>query len=177
MPTSRCTRGAHRARHQGGDQEPQLLQVRAQGLELRDRPPDRRPRGAARSPRRRACGTRTATSPRHAQQGERLRLPLLPRAGPGAGGARPGLGRGAAGRAARAARGPAPPLGARPRHQLRGRRGALRAAGAGRLLRGVAGRVDPKAAANWVRGELRAQLRELGQEPWESGSRRPTSPS
>lgn len=32
----------------------------------------------------------------------------------------------------------------------------------------VAGRVDPKAAANWVRGELRAQLRELGQEPWES---------
>ena len=32
----------------------------------------------------------------------------------------------------------------------------------------VAGRVDPKAAANWVRGELRAQLRELAQEPWES---------
>ena len=32
----------------------------------------------------------------------------------------------------------------------------------------VAARVDPKAAANWVRGELRAQLRELGQEPWES---------
>ncbi|MBJ7455613.1 MAG: Asp-tRNA(Asn)/Glu-tRNA(Gln) amidotransferase subunit GatB [Thermoleophilia bacterium] len=32
----------------------------------------------------------------------------------------------------------------------------------------VAGRADPKAAANWVRGELRAQLRELGQEPWES---------
>jgi aspartyl-tRNA(Asn)/glutamyl-tRNA(Gln) amidotransferase subunit B len=32
----------------------------------------------------------------------------------------------------------------------------------------VAGRVDAKAAANWVRGELRAQLRELGQEPWES---------
>ena len=32
----------------------------------------------------------------------------------------------------------------------------------------VASRVDPKTAANWVRGELRAQLRELGQEPWES---------
>jgi aspartyl-tRNA(Asn)/glutamyl-tRNA(Gln) amidotransferase subunit B len=32
----------------------------------------------------------------------------------------------------------------------------------------VAARVDPKAAANWIRGELRAQLRELGQEPWES---------
>jgi aspartyl-tRNA(Asn)/glutamyl-tRNA(Gln) amidotransferase subunit B len=32
----------------------------------------------------------------------------------------------------------------------------------------VAGRADPKAAANWIRGELRAQLRELGQEPWES---------
>ena len=32
----------------------------------------------------------------------------------------------------------------------------------------VAARVDPKAAANWVRGELRAQLRERGEEPWES---------
>ncbi|MSO44558.1 MAG: Asp-tRNA(Asn)/Glu-tRNA(Gln) amidotransferase subunit GatB [Thermoleophilia bacterium] len=28
--------------------------------------------------------------------------------------------------------------------------------------------VDPKASANWIRGELRAQLRETGQEPWES---------
>ena len=27
---------------------------------------------------------------------------------------------------------------------------------------------DPKAAANWIRGELRAQLREVGVEPWES---------
>lgn len=32
----------------------------------------------------------------------------------------------------------------------------------------VAVQADPKQAANWVRGELRAQLRELGQEPWES---------
>jgi aspartyl-tRNA(Asn)/glutamyl-tRNA(Gln) amidotransferase subunit B len=32
----------------------------------------------------------------------------------------------------------------------------------------VAARADPKAAANWIRGELRAQLRELGQEPWQS---------
>lgn len=32
----------------------------------------------------------------------------------------------------------------------------------------VAALADPRAAANWVRGELRAQLRELGQEPWES---------
>ncbi len=32
----------------------------------------------------------------------------------------------------------------------------------------VAGEADPKAAANWVRGELRAQLREVGEEPWES---------
>ncbi|WP_217912879.1 Asp-tRNA(Asn)/Glu-tRNA(Gln) amidotransferase subunit GatB [Miltoncostaea marina] len=32
----------------------------------------------------------------------------------------------------------------------------------------VATGADPKAAANWIRGELRAQLRELGQEPWES---------
>ena len=34
----------------------------------------------------------------------------------------------------------------------------------------VAATVDPKAAANWVRGELRAQLRELDQEPWESNA-------
>lgn len=27
---------------------------------------------------------------------------------------------------------------------------------------------DPKACANWIRGELRAQLREAGAEPWES---------
>jgi len=32
----------------------------------------------------------------------------------------------------------------------------------------VASRVDPKQAANWIRGELRAQLRERDQEPWES---------
>ena len=32
----------------------------------------------------------------------------------------------------------------------------------------VAELADPKIAANWVRGELRAQLRALGQEPWES---------
>ncbi len=32
----------------------------------------------------------------------------------------------------------------------------------------VAAAVDPKAAANWIRGELRAQLREAGQDPWES---------
>ncbi len=32
----------------------------------------------------------------------------------------------------------------------------------------AAGLADPKACANWIRGELRAQLRELGQEPWQS---------
>jgi aspartyl-tRNA(Asn)/glutamyl-tRNA(Gln) amidotransferase subunit B len=32
----------------------------------------------------------------------------------------------------------------------------------------VAAAADPQSAANWVRGELRAQLRERGQEPWES---------
>jgi aspartyl-tRNA(Asn)/glutamyl-tRNA(Gln) amidotransferase subunit B len=32
----------------------------------------------------------------------------------------------------------------------------------------VAAAAEPKAAANWIRGELRAQLREAGQEPWES---------
>jgi aspartyl-tRNA(Asn)/glutamyl-tRNA(Gln) amidotransferase subunit B len=38
----------------------------------------------------------------------------------------------------------------------------------GDYFEAVASRTDPKAAANWIRGELRAQLRELGQEPWES---------
>ena len=33
----------------------------------------------------------------------------------------------------------------------------------------VAALAPPKSAANWVRGDLRAQLRERGQEPWESG--------
>ncbi len=32
----------------------------------------------------------------------------------------------------------------------------------------VAALAPPKSAANWVRGELRAQLRERGEEPWES---------
>jgi aspartyl-tRNA(Asn)/glutamyl-tRNA(Gln) amidotransferase subunit B len=33
----------------------------------------------------------------------------------------------------------------------------------------VAALAPPKSAANWIRGDLRAQLRERGQEPWESG--------
>ena len=32
----------------------------------------------------------------------------------------------------------------------------------------VAASADPKAAANWIRGELRAQLRERGEDPWQS---------
>jgi aspartyl-tRNA(Asn)/glutamyl-tRNA(Gln) amidotransferase subunit B len=32
----------------------------------------------------------------------------------------------------------------------------------------VAAHAPPKSAANWVRGDLRAQLRERGEEPWES---------
>ena len=38
----------------------------------------------------------------------------------------------------------------------------------GDYFEAVAAKADPKAAANWIRGELRAQLREVGQEPWES---------
>ncbi len=38
----------------------------------------------------------------------------------------------------------------------------------GDYFEAVAARADPKAAANWIRGELRARLREAGQEPWES---------
>jgi aspartyl-tRNA(Asn)/glutamyl-tRNA(Gln) amidotransferase subunit B len=32
----------------------------------------------------------------------------------------------------------------------------------------AAAEADPKACANWIRGELRAQLREAGVEPWQS---------
>ena len=32
----------------------------------------------------------------------------------------------------------------------------------------TAAKVDPKGAANWIRGELRAQLKETGEEPWTS---------
>jgi aspartyl-tRNA(Asn)/glutamyl-tRNA(Gln) amidotransferase subunit B len=38
----------------------------------------------------------------------------------------------------------------------------------GDYFEAVAALADPKTAANWIRGELRAQLRELGQEPWAS---------
>jgi len=38
----------------------------------------------------------------------------------------------------------------------------------GDYFEGVAAHAPPKSAANWVRGELRAQLRERGEEPWES---------
>jgi aspartyl-tRNA(Asn)/glutamyl-tRNA(Gln) amidotransferase subunit B len=38
----------------------------------------------------------------------------------------------------------------------------------GDYFEAAAARADPKAAANWIRGELRAQLRDAGQEPWES---------
>ncbi|HEX2508347.1 MAG TPA: Asp-tRNA(Asn)/Glu-tRNA(Gln) amidotransferase subunit GatB, partial [Miltoncostaeaceae bacterium] len=38
----------------------------------------------------------------------------------------------------------------------------------GDYFEAVAASADPKAAANWIRGELRAQLREAGQEPWDS---------
>jgi aspartyl-tRNA(Asn)/glutamyl-tRNA(Gln) amidotransferase subunit B len=38
----------------------------------------------------------------------------------------------------------------------------------GDYFEAVAASADPKPAANWIRGELRAQLREAGQEPWES---------
>ena len=37
-----------------------------------------------------------------------------------------------------------------------------------RYFEAVAAEAPPKSAANWVRGELRAQLREVDQEPWES---------
>ncbi|MGD9697044.1 MAG: Asp-tRNA(Asn)/Glu-tRNA(Gln) amidotransferase subunit GatB [Thermoleophilia bacterium] len=38
----------------------------------------------------------------------------------------------------------------------------------GDYFEAVAAKADPKAAANWIRGELRAQLRERGEEPWQS---------
>ena len=52
------------ARHQGRDQEHELLPRRRAGDRVRDRAPDRRARAtAARSCRRRGCGTRTARRP------------------------------------------------------------------------------------------------------------------
>jgi aspartyl-tRNA(Asn)/glutamyl-tRNA(Gln) amidotransferase subunit B len=38
----------------------------------------------------------------------------------------------------------------------------------GEYFEAVAALAEPKTAANWVRGELRAQLRAVGEEPWES---------
>jgi aspartyl-tRNA(Asn)/glutamyl-tRNA(Gln) amidotransferase subunit B len=38
----------------------------------------------------------------------------------------------------------------------------------GAYFEDVASRVDPKSAANWIRGELRSQLKDSGTPPWES---------
>ena len=100
--------------------------------------------------------------PGRAQQGGVQRLPLLPRARPGAGdpGRRPA--RAPASRPARtagAAAGPLPGAGARGRRRP-GRGGEE---GYGALLDAAAAAgADPRVAANWLTGEVTAHLRRLG---------------
>ena len=77
------------ARHQGRDQEPELVPQRPARARVRGAAPGARPwTRASASCRRRGCGTPTAARTRvDALQGVRARLPLLPRAGPAAAGA------------------------------------------------------------------------------------------
>ena len=92
------------AGHAARDQEPQQLQVHAAGDRLRDPLADRR---AGRRPGdpagHRAVRPRDRRDPRHAHQGRRGRLPLLPRPRPAAAGDRAGVDRARAQRDARAA--------------------------------------------------------------------------
>ncbi len=78
-------RGRGEARHQGGDQESELIPLFEGSAGLRDRAPGgadrkRRHSGAGDAPLRSGFGP----DRRHAQQGARARLPLFPRARPGA---------------------------------------------------------------------------------------------
>ena len=156
--------GDDRARHQGRAQEHELASGSWSAAST--------PRSRAR-PRSLESGGRvmqetlhfdpdTRRDPLPAQQGGGARLPLLPGARPGAAGARPGW--------VEEMRAGLPELPVDRRRRWMRDLGLTyedaevlsRDAGAGGLLRGGRRRrADPKAAANWVRGELRAQLREL----------------
>ena len=98
--------GSARARHAHGAQEHEQLPLPAAGAGGRDTAPDRRSRGG-RQHRAGDAALRPGHGHHHAAalQGGGARLPLLPRAGPGAAGHRPRLGGAAARHAAGAARG------------------------------------------------------------------------
>ncbi len=78
--------GHHRARHEDGAEEHELLPLHRTGHPRGDRPPGSDPRRvAAGSPRRRSTSTPTKCPPTHhlaSLQGGGARLPLLPRARP-----------------------------------------------------------------------------------------------
>ena len=157
-------RGQRRARHQGRDQEHELLPRRRARHRVRDRAPGaRRSSAASGSCRRRGSGTPTARRPARCAEGVGARLPLLPRARPAAARGRPSRGSTRCG-----ARCPScPPRAARRferEHGLSGvrRRRAHAAQGRRRLLRGRRRRAaaTPKEIGNWVTSEVLRIVRE-----------------
>ena len=143
-------------RYQDRAQEHELVPVpRARG-QSRDRAPDRvaavrrggRPGDAPLRPLQRAADAASL-------QGGGARLPLLPRARPGAAGGHRGDGRGRAGGAARAAGRPGAALPARARAQWRERAPARVPHRAGRLLRAGAARRRRRRRSRWPTGSRR----------------------
>ena len=156
--------GQRHARHEGRDQEPELVPERAARARVRGAAPGA---GARRGRAHRAGDAPVGGRPRlhalDALEGVRARLPLLPRARSGAAADRPPLGRGDP----RGASGAAARLAAAGRRTVRAaglrRRGADAVAGARRVLRGRAARVGPRVGAgadrpkvlsNWIMSEL-----------------------
>ena len=152
-------------RQQGRDEEPQLLQVRAPGPRLRDRAPDGDPRPGRHRP---AGDAPVEREPRrhgsHAHQGERARLPLLPRARPAALHRRrrvPRLGRGVARRASRSAGAPVrrhASASPRRRRSSCARRSPSRTSSRQSVRLGA----DPQSAALWLAADVRKHLNRLG---------------
>ena len=160
--------GQRRARHAHRAQEHEQLPLPAAGARGRDPAPDRDPRG-----RRHDRPGDAALRPRHghhdaaALQGGGARLPLLPRARPGAAGDRPGLGRGAARDAAGAAGGARGALHRRSTACSRADAlvlGSSRRAGRASTRRSWRLGAGAKPAANWTMGEYLAHLNAAGLE-------------
>ena len=171
--------GRGEVRHQGRGQEPELVPLPEAGARFRDRAPG----GAARKRRPRRAGdapvqSRCRRDLQHAQQGRRARLPLLPRARPGAAAHRR--------RVARAtSRSAMPELPARKRARFIDEFGlreydaevltATRAASRIFRDRRAASRAIPKTAANWVMGDLMGMLKAEGKEIADSPGQRRAS--
>ena len=164
--TSRCGRaGAHDAGHQGGGQERQLLPLPAEGHRVRDRPPDRR--AGARRARRAgdaAVRRRAGQDLLDAQQGRGARLPLLPGAGPAAAGGRRRAPRGARAQRCRSCRRRAAAASSRPTGCRRTtRRCSPTRGGVSDYFEATAAACgQPKAASNWVMGEVLRTIKERG---------------